>query len=208
LSALVNLAHKHIRVVRKLGLTAEPIIDSLRPFTQNIWQALTLKEKQQFLSKLRHLWGVARHRLPIHTHDLLQNLRIHGKLIVMAGRITDIKEGLKGIEVTFYNRKAKRDESIIVERVINCTGPDASIKKSSNVLLQNLWKKGIATCDALELGIHADTKDFKLIDTNGKKINSLFTLGGNLRGMLWESTAVPELRVQVKNLASTLLSDQ
>ncbi len=34
----------------------------------------------------------------------------------------------------------------------------------------------------------------------------MFTIGSNLRGVLWESNAVPELLVQVQNLASTILS--
>lgn len=206
LSKLVNLTHKHIRAVRKLGLTAEPIIDSLRPYTQKIWQSLTIQEKQQFLNRLRHLWGVARHRLPIHIHDMLQNLRIHGRLVVIAGKIIDIKESPKGIDVTFYNRKSRKNESILVERVINCTGPDASIKKSSNTLLLNLSKKGIATCDEIEIGIQADTTDFKLIDVNGRKLNNIYTLGANLRGMLWESSAVPELRSQAEKLSSVLIN--
>jgi hypothetical protein len=29
----------------------------------------------------------------------------------------------------------------------------------------------------------------------------MFTLGGNLKGMLWESTAVPDLRIQTRRLA-------
>ncbi len=34
----------------------------------------------------------------------------------------------------------------------------------------------------------------------------MFTLGSNLRGVLWESNAVPELRVQAQNLAGTIVS--
>ncbi|HSY75553.1 MAG TPA: FAD/NAD(P)-binding protein, partial [Bacteroidia bacterium] len=206
LTNLVRLTHKHIRIVRQLGLSAEPIIDSLRPHTQNIWQSLSLKERRYFLnSRLRHLWGVARHRLPVHTHDLIQNLRIQGKLVILAGNIKNIQEGKDGVLVSCYNRKTKTEESITVERVINCTGPDGNIKKSGNTVLQNMWKRGIATADPLELGINANPQSFSIIDKYGEKLPHVFTLGTNLRGMLWESTAVPELRIQAEKLAKQLV---
>ncbi|HWY97751.1 MAG TPA: FAD/NAD(P)-binding protein [Bacteroidia bacterium] len=202
---LVRLTHKHIRIVRQLGLSAEPIIDSLRPHTQNIWQSLSLKERRYFLnSRLRHLWGVARHRLPVHIHDLIQNLRIQGKLVILAGNIKNIQEDKSSVLVSYYNRKTKMEENINVERVVNCTGPDGNIKKSDNTVLQNMWKRGIATADPLELGINADPQSFSIIDKYGEKLSHVFTLGTNLRGMLWESTAVPELRVQAEKLAKQL----
>ncbi|MEI7663866.1 MAG: FAD/NAD(P)-binding protein, partial [Bacteroidota bacterium] len=63
LSQIVRLVHKHIKSVRKLGISAEPVIDSIRPLTQQIWRTMTDAEKQLFISRLRHLWGVARHRI-------------------------------------------------------------------------------------------------------------------------------------------------
>ncbi|HXP52329.1 MAG TPA: FAD/NAD(P)-binding protein, partial [Bacteroidia bacterium] len=203
---LVRLTHKHIRQVRQLGLSAEPIIDSLRPHTQKIWQALSLKERRYFLnSRLRHMWGVARHRLPVHTHDFIQNLRIQGKLVVLAGNIKNIEQTNEGILVSYYNRKTRLDEKLTVERVINCTGPESSIKKTSNTLLQNMFRRGVISSDPLELGMNADVESFKVIDKYGDKIPNIYTLGANLRGMLWETTAVPELRLQAEKLAKQLL---
>ncbi len=204
---LVKLAHKHIRIVRELGLSAEPIIDSLRPYTQKIWQSLSAGERRYFMSsRLRHLYGVARHRLPLNLHDRMQNLRIHNRLIVLAGNLENATETTDGIQANYYNRKTRNKETLLVERVINCTGPESSIKKTGNAVLQNMWKRGILTADPLELGINADAENFKVIDKYGEELNNVFTLGTNLRGMLWESTAVPELRVQAEKLASKLIS--
>jgi len=205
LQTLVRLVHKHIRIVRKLGISAEPIIDSLRPHTQEIWQSLSPAERKYFMnSKLRHLWGVARHRLPVHIHDTIQNLRIQEKLVVLAGNLRDIRETEDTVEVNFYNRRSGKNEVLSVERVINCTGPESSIKRTGNLVLQNMWKRGILTADPIELGINTDVDTFKIIDKYGDKLNNVFTLGTNLRGMLWESTAVPELRKQAAKLARVI----
>jgi uncharacterized NAD(P)/FAD-binding protein YdhS len=35
----------------------------------------------------------------------------------------------------------------------------------------------------------------------------LYTLGTALKGVLWESTAIPEIRVQARDLAQKLISE-
>jgi hypothetical protein len=51
------------------------------------------------------------------------------------------------------------------------------------------------------LGIQTDVSDFSVKNKHGKPQSGLHTLGANLRGELWESTAVNELRQQSKDLA-------
>jgi uncharacterized NAD(P)/FAD-binding protein YdhS len=89
--------------------------------------------------------------------------------------------------------------------VINCTGPETSIYKSLNPLLNKLAEKNIITADPLELGISTDISTYNIITGEGKKSPNIFTLGTNLKGMLWETIAVPELRLQCKQLSEVLL---
>jgi uncharacterized NAD(P)/FAD-binding protein YdhS len=48
-------------------------------------------------------------------------------------------------------------------------------------------------------------KTFQMIDKSGDTHTNLYTLGSNLKGELWESTAVPELRGQAESLATQLI---
>ncbi len=59
--------------------------------------------------------------------------------------------------------------------------------------------------DHLKLGIKTDATTFQLVNSEGKNHSNLFTLGSNLKGELWESTAVNELRVQAEKLAENIL---
>ena len=43
---IVKLIHKHIKIVREYGVSAEPVIDSIRPYTQKIWKRLSDTEKK------------------------------------------------------------------------------------------------------------------------------------------------------------------
>lgn len=203
---IVKLFNKHIKLVRDFGLSAEPIIDSIRPYTQKIWQRLTPAEKRLFMSKLRHLWGVARHRIPTHIHDKMQQLRIDNKLHIYAGKLIDIVEENGNLEVEFFNKKHKCNEKIIVSRIINCTGPETDLMQSDKNVLKNCLLKGIISQDELKLGINADTNNFQVIDKDGNAHANLFTTGSNLKGMLWETTAVNELRDQAERLAKNMLT--
>jgi len=205
LKSLVSLVNKHIKKVRKLGISAGPVIDSLRPYSQKIWQSFTLEEKKQFLSKFRHRWGVARHRLPVFIHDIIENLRIKGQLEVYRGQLRDINEKGNEIVVTFYNTKKRCDERLTIQRVINCTGPETNIYKTLNPLLRKLAEKKIISADPLELGINADIITYNILTTEGEKSPNIFTLGTNLKGLLWETIAVPELRVQCQQISKLLL---
>jgi uncharacterized NAD(P)/FAD-binding protein YdhS len=203
INQLFTLFHKHIRILRQFGLSAEPVVDSIRPLSQEIWKKLSAEERKRFLTHLRHLWGVARHRLPLHIYDFVQNLRIQNKLIVLKGKLVSINENNDNITVTYYDRKLHEEKSITVGRVINCTGPSLDISQSKSTLLRNLFEKGMIRPDELRLGIDTD-QDGNVIGSDNRVNKDIFTLGGNLRGLLWESTAIPELRVQAKNLASLL----
>jgi uncharacterized NAD(P)/FAD-binding protein YdhS len=201
---LVKLIHKHIKSVREYGVSAEPVIDSIRPHTQRIWRNLTDKEKQMFMLRLRHLWGVARHRIPLHTHDKIQQLRIDGKLHILSGRIINFSESGDTIFVDYFDKKVNCLKTIETSRIINCTGPETDLMKLENSFLKNCHEQGTIIQDKLRLGIRTNIETFEVINSKGDLQHNLYTLGSNLKGELWESTAVNELRDQAERLASRL----
>ena len=204
LREIYQLVSKHIKTVREYGVSAEPVIDSLRPHTQRLWKGLSEAEKALFMSRLRHLWGVARHRIPLHTHDKIQQLRIDGKLHIQSGRIVDFVEKANGIEVSYFDKKEGATKSLLVSRIINCTGPETDLRNVEKSFLKNCLLKGDIVQDALKLGINANTETYQVKKADGTYHTNVFTLGGNLKGELWESTAVNELRTQTERLAEQL----
>ena len=88
--------------------------------------------------------------------------------------------------------------------VINATGPNTKFTATSSVLLQNLLRRGLVTPDDMEMGVRVDA-DHTIIDRDGQRSEILLALGPLLRGTLWETIAVPELRGQARRMAETLL---
>lgn len=199
-----EIIHKHAKNLFDLGLAAQPVIEQLRAYTQPIWMSLTVAEKKAFVRRLSHQWNTVRHRVPMHIHELIQNLRIKNKLEMLKGRLQNVAASADGIAVTIYNKQTKTEQHITVGRIINCTGPASDIHTSANSLLRTLAHKGMIAADELRLGINAHPVTGAIVNADGTTNETLYTLGGSLKGILWESTAVPELRKQAQALAGVI----
>jgi uncharacterized NAD(P)/FAD-binding protein YdhS len=116
---IVTIINRHIKSVREFGISAEPIVDALRPKVQKIWKKLSTQEKQLFMSRLRHLWGVARHRIPLHIHDKIQTMRVEGKLLVKSGKILTIQENSGVFQVGYWDKKMNEKIELQVSSIIN-----------------------------------------------------------------------------------------
>ena len=204
LDELFTVGHKHFRALHKIGISVEPIIDSVRPITQKIWQSWTQQERETFVRDVKSIWNKVRHRLAPHLHDYIQRLRIRGHLKVHKAKLLNITEDASGVNVHYLSKHTQTEKSLPVGLVINCTGPHTDISKSEDQLLQALVSKGMIQPDVLHIGMDV-TEDWNLRDAKGKANLSLYTLGGNLRGLLWETTAVPELKSQTAALAKRIL---
>jgi uncharacterized NAD(P)/FAD-binding protein YdhS len=107
------------------------------------------------------------------------------------------------LDISFRERGAKRDSKLRVARIINCTGPDQDAVHSSDPLIINLRKGGFIRPDPLGLGLDV-SDDGAIINARGEVSKTLYTIGPWLKGKLWETTAVPEIRAQAATLARTL----
>ena len=202
-----------LRLIRLQVITAEAhgsdwraVIDSLRPVTQQIWQALPTPEKRRFLRHLRTYWDVHRHRIAEHIGDQLSRQLQCGQIQMHSGRITAYREDDAGIEVAYRDRNSGQLTKLLVDRVINCTGPESDYRRVANPLLKDLMNKGLVRPDELSLGLDV-ADDGALLDAQGKPSNFLYALGPLRKAKLWETIAVPELRLQVWDLARLLLAD-
>jgi hypothetical protein len=93
---------------------------------------------------------------------------------------------------------------VLAGAVLNCTGPAEGGYVSP--LYRSLQDRGMIQTDEVDLGIRA-TPDFAVVDKNGSRSKWLTVLGPPLRGSLWETTAVPELRAQAFRIAEGIIGE-
>jgi uncharacterized NAD(P)/FAD-binding protein YdhS len=197
---LLSLFKSELKKLNEFGISAEPLIDALRPNTQGIWQTLTTEEKRIFMQRLRHLWGVARHRIPFSSYDYIQKERIAKRLEILAGKVDDLTINENSVLASIYDKKNKTELHSQFSQVINCTGPETKIEKTGNEILIQLKSDGFIVQDDLQLGIEV-SDSYQIINSQNQVQENMFAIGGLLKGKLWESTAINELRVQTKRIS-------
>jgi uncharacterized NAD(P)/FAD-binding protein YdhS len=200
---LMKRVRREIRAAESNESDWRAVIDSLRPHTQQIWLGLPVSEQKYFKQHLSRYWNAARHRMPPETSAVIQNMRNDGRLEVIKGRLRSIVHR-DDFEVTYTVEANTR--TISADAIINCIGSESNFKKLDSLLLKNLFRKGYIRSDALEFGLDA-LPNGGIIDGNGNISRRLFALGTALKGILWESTAIPEIRVQARDLAKMLLQN-
>jgi uncharacterized NAD(P)/FAD-binding protein YdhS len=79
------------------------------------------------------------------------------------------------------------------------------VTRTPDELLRGLLGRGVIRADALRLGIDAD-ENGAVLDARGRASTRIFTLGPILRGLRYETTAIPEIRDQAAALADRLIA--
>lgn len=178
-------------------------VDELRPFTQPMWANASEDERARFLRHLRPWWDVHRHRLAPEVHARLQALINRGQLEVRAAKTLGFVEGPAGITVTLRPRGGDAVETILAQRIVNCTGPLGDLARSREPLLQRLAARGVIRPDPAHIGIDVDNQG-QTIAADGRANANLYALGPMTRGAFWEIVAVPDIRTQTWAVARRL----
>jgi uncharacterized NAD(P)/FAD-binding protein YdhS len=205
LARLVDQMERHCSRLRQLGANPTICVDRLRPHTQRIWQHLSADEKRQFCSRYAAQWNVMRHRVAEPIHARLMEAVSSGRLRVHKGRIAALSDAGHGVRVTI---ESEQGEQTMLEGglVVNCTGPQTSFSAAAEPLFKSLLERGLVRVDGLDMGIEVD-EGFAAVERDGRRSEFLYALGPLLKGTLWETTAVPELRGQAMRVAQILLQD-
>lgn len=201
LSATRTLA----RSIEARGGDWREAIAAVRAQAPQLWQRLKVRERQRFLRHVRPYWDVHRHRLPESSWAALRELRDAGALQLHAGRLLQLERAGRQIRALYRPRGGSAPVTLLVDRVVNCTGPDYDLRRTNERLLRSLVAQGLACADPLGLGLATDARG-ALIGRDGRTAAELFSLGPMLRAAHWETTAVAELREYAARLAEHLLS--
>jgi uncharacterized NAD(P)/FAD-binding protein YdhS len=179
------------------------VLDGLRPYTQKIWLNWTLVEKKYFLKKIRPYWEIARHRIPAKSSARLNNMINTGQLALKKGYIIDATTTDSGINITY--RTEQNDVSQVFHKVINCTGPESNYRKVRFPIISDFIMRGKVKTDELGLGIEC-TPEGRIINKQGQIEDGLWCIGPMRKSVLWETTALRELREQASELVSLIVA--
>src|ERR1700733_509099 len=175
--------------------------DSLRETTNELWLRLPLEEKKRFRRHLQRRWDVVRHRMAPPIADVIESELQNGTLKIREGHLKAVDVSAAGAHITHCAHHGS--ESFYADRVINCTGPSMNYRRIPSSLLQNMFNRGLVTSGPFGTGFHC-SQEGAVINADGHASEIIFNLGPGRLGDFLESIAVPEIRQQAVELASTL----
>jgi uncharacterized NAD(P)/FAD-binding protein YdhS len=206
LDALVKLVEEQCRRLERMSQNPAIAIDKLRPHAQRIWQDLSAADKREFVSRYSAKWNSIRHRIAKSIHQRVSDALDAQRLEIVEGAIESLSARDDGLDVHFREPMGKL-RLVDADLVINCTGPQTRLSQTDSPLLQNLLNRGLVRPDEVDMGVAVD-KDLRVLNVEGQVSNAIYAMGPLLRGTLWETTSVPELRNQSLAIAQSILVQQ
>ena len=181
------------------------VMDALRPQVVTLWLALPIAERQRFLRHGRWAWDRVRHRMAPPVAAGLADLETQGRLIRLAARLHAVMPGHNRLDVTLRPRGQAAQTLRHSDLVIQTTGLDSDLRHTSHALARQLLDQGHVLPDPLGLGFQAE-RHGELRHASGTW-PQLYALGSLMRGTLWESLAIPDIRKQADALAAQIMAN-
>ncbi len=170
-----------------------PVVDALRPHTDSLWGAMTADERMRLLRHAQRMWETQRHRMAPTVAGRIEAMLASGQLTVVPGGVRSAHETPGAIEAVVGDRLVR------FGAVVNCTGPTALVRQSSNTLVRNLLARRVVRPGPFGFGL--DTDGVGCVPGSERR---LWLLGPLRRGRRWETTAIPEIRDQATSLPGAL----
>lgn len=188
----------HLRSVIGAGGDWRAAVDGLRPVTQELWSRMPPDARRAFLRSDMRRWDRLRHRVDPAVGAWLDDRVGEGALVPHVGQVTGAREVGDVIEVTLSDGATVRASA-----VVNCTGAGCDVAQSQDPLFMNLRAAGVVVPDPLAMGVVTDAHG-RVTPAAGRPA-ALWAVGPLRKGGLWESVAVPELRVQAHDVARAVV---
>ncbi len=174
------------------------VIEGLRPYVPRLWSQLPDADRRAFLRHIARYWEVHRHLMPPATAARISALRQTGQLVVHQGNV--LAACSRTGRLTILADTAGHPAELDADWLINGSGGTTDITAAASPLLQDLFSTGMARPDPLRLGIDTDPAG-TVLGADGRPSRFLHALGPPLRGLWYETTAIPEIRSQAAALA-------
>jgi len=180
------------------------VMSALRPLVPGLWRRMPADDQRLFLRHLARYWEVHRHLVPPQTASRVTALRMTGRLTVHHGHVRAVTQAGDGLRVLVDTGRDTAE--LPADWLVNSTGTTTDIVANPSPLLRDLFRTGLARPDPLRLGIDASIRG-EVVDAAGTASDVLYTLGPPLRGLWYETTAIPEIREQAAALAWLITTD-
>lgn len=200
---LLRELRRQCTISQAQGIDWQAPLDTVRAHIGRLWSQASEREKRQFVRHVRPWWESHHHRSPPLSAQLVARLHEEGRLRIRAASFKGLVPAQGGVTIAVRQRGEQTLTQVTGAALINSSGIEYDWRRVARPLPQQLLKRGLIQPGPLALGIAADASG-AVLDAQGQVSARLFAMGPPLRGMWWESTAVTDVALQAKALASKL----
>ncbi|GGY68490.1 hypothetical protein GCM10011613_10890 [Cellvibrio zantedeschiae] len=179
---ILNAVRKQIDANANRNIFWQTTINSLRQETNNTWLSLPSREQKK-LRRVLPWWNIARHRIPTSTYDLLIKLQKEGRLTIIKGEVKQAEHHGDYFLLNLTHTTAL----IKAEKMVICSG------YCYNHQLEKLCG------NLVDPEFFCKSNDLKLSNQH-----ELYALGPALGNLLFETTAINEIRQQSVKIAAAI----
>jgi uncharacterized NAD(P)/FAD-binding protein YdhS len=199
---LLRRIRRVVAAAQAAGRPWENVVDALRQQAVVVWGTLDWTERRRMLRHARAFWDVHRFQSAPQIDAVVAAARAAGRLSVRAGSVIDAAETAGGVRVRVRPRGAPVGlcETLLVDAVINCTGPGHRSVVKTHPVLAGLAAAGGLQADPARLGILVDGAA-RVVRADGTAWENLFVAGPLARGTFGELMGLPQVNTQPRGVA-------
>jgi uncharacterized NAD(P)/FAD-binding protein YdhS len=189
---------------RKSGIDWQHLVDSFRRHSPAIWGSFDRLDKRRFLRHFRNLWNTHLHRSCNKSMQVVLRLMDTGRLDQIAARVTGVQKLDGGMDSAVRLLLSGKPSTLDADLAVNGTGLFSDIRVTDSPLIAQLIQDRLVRPDEFHLGLNAN-RTGQLLSSDGDVQQNLYTIGTLRRGEELESTAVPEIRRQVRKMVEEIV---
>ena len=185
------------------GANWRDVVDLLRPRAQELWMGLETTEQLRFKRHLERYWSVHRHRMAPEVAARVERLSDDGLFHVHSGQVLAVEGTGSSLRLDVKTFPSGHVHHWSTDWVVNCSGLDPDVFRADQVVMKRLRSRGLARPGPFGIGVDTNLAG-KVIAASGQASDWLWAIGSLRQGQLFESTAVPEIRLQALNVAAEI----
>jgi len=204
LRARMRTLRLHAAAAMQAGEPWQWTMDQLRYHVQALWRSLSTIEQRRFLRHAARFWDIHRHRIAPSVAATLDGMRSSGQLEVHASHLVSITDDGLRTRIVYRPRGEPGNQEIHAHRVVNSTGVESNVHRMDSRLFKAMLTRGMIAQGQHGIGA-ATNESGALLAADGSVQSELLVLGALRIGQLWESIAIPELRLQAEDISRIVL---
>lgn len=203
--ALLRRVRATVRQAAEAGISWHSVFDRLRLDAPRIWTALPPRERLRLVRRLRVYWDVHRFRIAPQVAHAVDRMEHAGRYHSHAARIVAARREGGRFVVDILPLGSKQPETMLVDAIVNTTGPAHHTALRDNPALRSLWEKGHIRPDAYGLGIDTTARS-RAINGFDAEEPTLFVVGPLARGAFGELMGLPEVTRHAQDVAAEIIA--